>query len=194
MDSSGAVVLYVSMSLDGFATGPRGDLSILHSWAFGDTARVMSPIVSAEFFASGAVIIGKRTFDAGEEPWGDDEVFPMPVIVLAHERRGILVKGGTTFTFVDDGIESALRHARAAAGGRDVTIMGSPAVAQQFLNAGLVDELELHVVSVLLGDGTPLFAPLTRGPIELERIRLIESAGITHLRYRVVRQVHSSPL
>ena len=112
----------------------------------------------------------------------------MPVFVLAHRAREPLVmKGETTFSFVTDGIESALDQARSAAGGKDVAISGGASVAQQYLRAGLLDEFQVHVSPVLLGGGVRLFDQLGPEQIELETIRAVESPAVTHLKYRVVR-------
>ena len=143
----------------------------------------------------GATIMGRRMFSGGEGPWeedpnsdawwGDEPPFHHPVFVLTHHAREPLVKqGGTTFTFVTDGIESALEQATDAAAGKDVQIGGGADVAQQYLAAGLLDEVQIHVAPALLGDGTRLFGGGTAGSLELTR--LVESpAGVAHLRYRV---------
>jgi dihydrofolate reductase len=108
--------------------------------------------------------------------------------VLTHTERELLAKdGGTTFTFVTDGVESAVEQAKAAAGDKDVGIGGGASVAQQCLRAGLLDELQIHVAPLLLGGGVRLFDDLGSEQIELEPTRVIESPGVTHLRYRVVR-------
>jgi len=112
------------------------------------------------------------------------------VFVLTHHAREPVTKqGGTTFTFVTDGIEAALEQARAAAGDKDVALGGGANLVQQYLKAGLLDQLQLHVVPVLLGDGVRLFGnQLGAGQVELVRTRVIESpTGVTHLRYRVVK-------
>jgi dihydrofolate reductase len=117
--------------------------------------------------------------------WGDDPPFHHPVFVLTHHPREAVAKeGGTTFTFVTYGIEAALELAREAAGGKDVAIAGGASVAQQYLRAGLLDELQLHVAPVLLGGGVPLFNGF-RGSLECTRV--VESRAATHLRFRVNR-------
>jgi dihydrofolate reductase len=148
----------------------------------------------------GATVMGRRMFSGGEGPWdrdpnadawwGEDPPFHHPVFVLTHHAREPVTKqGGTTFTFVTEGIEAALEQARAAAGDMDVAIGGGGNVAQQYLRAGLLDEVQLHVVPVLHGRGVRLFEDhLAAGPGELERTRVIESpTGVTHLSYRVVK-------
>jgi dihydrofolate reductase len=146
----------------------------------------------------GATIMGRRMFSGGEGPWeddpnadawwGDDPPFHHPVFILTnHAREPVSKQGGTTFTFVTDGIESALEQAADAAGDKDVAVGGGANVAQQYLRAGLLDEIQLHVAPVLLGDGVRLFAGhLADGLGALERTRVVESpTGVTHLRYRV---------
>jgi dihydrofolate reductase len=174
------IVAYKSVSVDGYATGPDEDLSQLHAWM----DRPGAAEVTRGFFAAGAVVMGRRTMAAGEEPWGDDEVFGMPVFVLSHQRREPVRKGGTTFTFVGD-LWEALDLARRVAGKRPVNLMGA-SVVQQALAAGLVDELRLHLVPVVLGGGTPLFAP-GPNPVTLRTERVQEIDGVVHLTYRVDR-------
>jgi len=199
----------MSMSLDGFIAGPNdtverplGDggerlhkwVSDLASWrerhglAGGKTNRD-AEVLDEAFKNSGAVVMGKRMFDLGERPWGDNPPFHMPVFVVTHETKEKLVKeGGTTFTFVTDGIASALQRAKAAADDKkDVSVAGGAHIVQQCLSAGLLDEIQIHLVPVLLGDGRRLFAHLATSRIELERTRVIESAGVTHLRFRVAK-------
>ncbi|MFE5410780.1 dihydrofolate reductase family protein [Microbacterium sp. NPDC056569] len=180
------VVLYASMSVDGFATGPDDDLSVLHGWAFGDSTMAMHPQVTAEFFAAGAVIFGARTLRAGDEAWGDESIFPMPVFVPTHERREAVVRNGALFTFVDSA-EEALERAVAVAGGRDVYIMGSPHVARQLIAIDAVDVFELAITGVLLGGGVRLFDQLPHLPLALDATRVLESKRITHVRYDVLR-------
>jgi dihydrofolate reductase len=140
--------------------------------------------------------MGRGMFSTGSGPWeedpkadgwwGEEPPFHHPVFILTHHAREPVVKeGGTTFTFVTEGIEAAIEQARAAAGGKDVAIGGGASVAQQALAAGLLDEFQVHVVPVLLGDGVRLFAGGNQA--ELECTRVIESPAVTHLRYRVVK-------
>ena len=175
----GTVVTYMAVSLDGFATGPDGDLSRLHHWM----SSPASAPASAGFFEAGATIMGRRTWDSGQEPWGDDEVFPMPVYVLTHERRDSVARGGTRYTFVGDAAR-AMALAQQTAGQRRVNVMGAN-VVQQYLAAGDVDELRLHLVPVVLGGGTPLFAP--GSTVDLEPARVWQIEGITHLTLRFRR-------
>ena len=182
----------------------------LHEWAFatetfhrlhgreGGERGADGDIIDAVFARAGAHIIGKRMFGGGDGPWGSDPVwgdepwegwwgdeppFHHPVFVLTHHEREPLVKGETTFTFVTDGIESALEQARAAAGDRDVQIGGGASVVQQFLRAGFVDDFQLHVAPVLMGEGTRLLDGV--GALELECTRVVQSPAVTHLAYRV---------
>lgn len=119
---------------------------------------------------------------------GDNPPFRHPVFVITHEAREKEVKdGGTTYTFVTDGIESALEQAKAAAGDKDVKVAGGANTVQQYIKAGLLDEIQVHIAPVLLGDGIRLFDHLGAERIELEKTRVIESPGVTHLRFRVVK-------
>ena len=141
--------------------------------------------------------MGRRMFSGGEGPWeadpnahgwwGDDPPFHVPVFVLTHHARETVTKeGGTSFSFVTDGIEAALEQARAAAGDKDVAIAGGANVIQQCLAAGLVDEFQVHVAPLFLGDGVRLFDELGAKP-SLEVTRVIASPVVTHLTYRVVK-------
>ena len=155
-------------------------------------------VMKESIAAAGAVLMGRRMFSGGEGPWEDDPVadgwwgdeppFGVPVFVLTHHaRETVTKKGGTSYTFVTDGIEAAFERARAAAGDRNVAIGGGADVVQQYLRAGLLDELQIHVAPVLLGGGVRLFGDLDTAPVGLEITRVIESPAVTHLRYRVVR-------
>jgi dihydrofolate reductase len=148
--------------------------------------------------ATGAFLMGRRMFSGGEGPWeqdpvadgwwGDEPPFRVPVFVLTHHPRQSMTKqGGTSYTFVTDGIEAALERARAAAGEKNVAIAGGASVAQQYLRAGLLDELQIHVAPVLLRGGVRLFDDLGDGQVSLEIVRVIDSPAVTHLRYRVVK-------
>lgn len=192
----GKVFLNMSMSLDGISAGPNPTAAEpigeegerLHAWmgvaeagASEADARVVGDLIAR----TGAVVLGKRLFDVGVEAWADTP-FPAPCFVLTHEAREDLVMSSGTFSFVTDGIEPALRRAKVAAGERDVLLNGGADMARQYVRAGLVDEIEIHLVPVLLGVGTRLFDELGVGPVELERIGVVDSPRATHLRYRVV--------
>ncbi len=183
----------------------------LHEWALGlkswrehhgksgGTTGPDNDLIEESVAATGATIMGRRMFSGGSGPWeddpgadgwwGDDPPFHVPVFILTHHPRETVTKqGGTTFNFVTDGIEAALEQAREAAGERNVAVAGGASVAQQYLKAGLIDELLLHVVPLLLGDGTRLFENhLGPEQVELERTQAIDSPAVTHLRYRVVK-------
>jgi dihydrofolate reductase len=172
----------------------------LHEWrdflGLEDGNQNASDIVIAEERANvGAEIMGRGMFGPpkrgpwGDDPWrgwwGQDPPFHKPVFVLSHHEREPLILSDTTFTFVSDGTESALRRAREAAGDKDVFIGGGADVINQFLAAGLVDEVELHVAPILLGGGARLFDGV--GPdISLEELRAIAAPRVVHLKYRVV--------
>jgi dihydrofolate reductase len=205
----------ISISLDGFVAGPNPSEDEplgeggeqLHEWVIaleawrrphgrtGGEVNASSAVVEDGLAGIGATVMGRNMFGGGpgswgEEPWegwwGDDPPFHTPVFVLTHHERAPLEKeGGTTFTFVTDGIESALAQAKGAAGGKDVSLGGGADVAQQYLAAGLIDVLELNVVPLLLGDGTRLFDNLDGAGIGLEQVRAIEAPGVTHLKYSV---------
>jgi dihydrofolate reductase len=198
----------MSMSLDGCIAGPNagagnplGDGGVLiQQWMF-DLAsfREMQGLTGGQtnkddeelrqrFAPTGAVVMGRRMFDEGEGPWGDNPPFRMPVFVVTHQPRERLVKeGGTTFTFVTDGIESALEQAKAAAGDKDVNIAGGADTVQQFIRAGLLDELEIHLAPLLFGEGIRLFDKIGPQHVELENMRVVASPKVTHLRFRVVK-------
>jgi dihydrofolate reductase len=183
----------------------------LHEWAFGlrswrerhgesgGTTGPENDLVEESLDANGAIIMGRRMFSGGEGPWeddpgadgwwGDDPPFRVPVFILTHHpRETVTKKGGTTFHFVTDGIEAALEQARTAAGDRNVGIAGGASVAQQYLKAGVLDELQIHVAPVLMGDGVRLFENhLGQDQVELECTMVLESPAATHLRYRVAR-------
>ena len=146
----------------------------------------------------GASLMGRNMFGPigggawGDEQWtgwwGDDPPYHYPVFILTHHPRDSMERdGGTTYHFVTDGIASALEEAREAAGGKDVMLWGGGQVAQQYLAAGLLDELELHVVPVVLGDGAGLFDGLGDAEVRLEQVRAVEAPGVTHLKYRSVK-------
>ena len=178
----------------------------LHEWAFrlaawrrphgleGGEVDVDSELIERQLAATGAVVMGRKMFSGGEgewqdDPmaggwWGDDPPFHNPVFVLTHHPRERLeLKGGTSFTFVTDGIESAVAQARAAAGSKDVHIAGGAEVVQQSLAAGLVDELQLHIAPLLLGSGRSLFEGLA--PAQMSIAEVVSVPLATHIRLRV---------
>jgi dihydrofolate reductase len=162
----------------------------------GGKVNASTPVVEKIQSNVGATVMGRNMFGGGPGPWsedppwngwwGDDPPFHTPVFVLTHHPREPLeMEGGTTFFFVTDGIESALEQARRAAGSQDVLLGGGANVAQQYFAGGLLDEFDLHVVPILLGDGERLLDNV--GDIGLEQVRAIEAPGVTHIKYRVVR-------
>jgi len=198
---------HISVSLDGFAAGPDQSLDNplgeggerLHEWAFPPKGRRAEP-VDAQVHAKwsegvGAFVMGRKMFGGGGDDgawdpawrgwWGEDPPYHAPVYVLTHhEHEPLEMRGGTTFHFVTDGIEAALAAAREAAGGRDVAIAGGASTVQQYLAAGLLDELFLHIAPVVLGAGERLLEDV--GDPRLEPIEVIASPVVTHVRYRVV--------
>jgi dihydrofolate reductase len=198
------VIVALSMSLDGYIAGPDdgarlplGDSgTALFEWYFtGDTPsrhhqrfRLSTP--SAKVFdegisSAGAVVTGRRTYDIANGWNGEGPVPGLPLFVLTHDVPAPEPKTSVPYTFVTDGLESAIRQARAAAGDKYVTLMGSRA-PQQALRAGLLDEIDVAVVLLLLGGGVRLFDHVG-GPVPLEILRVVDAPGVTHLRYRVVR-------
>jgi dihydrofolate reductase len=184
------VVAGASISLDGYSAGPNIGISnpmgdggsLLHEWILQTDGADRELI---EHNPEGAVIIGRTMFDLGEKPWGENPPFHLPVFVLTHNPQDMVVKdGGTTFTFVSDGIESALQQARAAAGDRDVAVGGGATTVQQFLRAGLLDQLQIHLIPVVLGGGVRFFEETGRPPIQMERVKVMVSPGVTHLWFR----------
>jgi dihydrofolate reductase len=208
------VRVHISVSADGYVAGPNQSLEnplgeggeSLHDWLVpleawrkphgmeGGEVNASTPVAEEAMANVGAEIMGRGKYGGGPGPWGDDPwrgwwgedpPFHKPVFVLTHHEREPVTLSDTTFTFVTDGIESALQQAREVAGGQDVFIGGGADVINQYLAAGLVDELELHVVPWILGGGARLFDGV--GPeLKLEQVRAVEAPGVTHLKYRVV--------
>ncbi|HEU4393747.1 MAG TPA: dihydrofolate reductase family protein [Solirubrobacterales bacterium] len=204
----------ISISVDGYVAGPNQSEEHplgeggedLHEWVVklrawreshgreGGEVNASSELVEEAMEGIGAVLMGRNMFGGGpgpwgEEPWngwwGDDPPFHVPVFVLTHhQREPLAMEGGTTFHFVTDGIESALAQAREAAGGRDVKLSGGASVAQQYLAAGLVDEMQLNVAPILLGGGERLFEDVG-ADLDLEQERVVHTPEVTHIRYRV---------
>jgi dihydrofolate reductase len=184
----------ISVSLDGFITGPNvragnglGDNGEhLHDWMFDAKTEADAQIVDETYTTTGAVVLGKGMFDVGFEPWGDPPPFRMPVFVVTHEAREPLpMQGGTTYTFVTGGIVAALERARAAAGDKQVGIWGGADIIRQALKAGLLDEMKIHLIPILLGGGIRLFEGLDTDGIELRKTSVIDTPAATHFRYQV---------
>ena len=203
----------ITMSLDGFVAGPnqteKDPLGVggeqLHQWlvplqAFREThgeqggeVNASTPIAEEILGNVGATIMGRNMFGGGPGPWGDDAwqgywgddpPYHHPVFVLTHHAREPLeLEGGTTFNFVTDGIESAFEQARTAAGDEVVSIGGGANVVQQYLAAGLIDEIVISLVPILLGGGARLFDNLGEPAPTLRQVEVIEAPGVTHIRY-----------
>jgi dihydrofolate reductase len=147
-------------------------------------------ILEETFQRTGVTIIGKRMFDGGERWWNEEAPFHTPVFVVTRQVRAPWErKGGTTFYFVNDGIESALRQARSVANGRDIRIGGGAHTIRQYLNAGLIDEFHIALAPVFLGGGTALFDRIDLSRLSLEIVDTIPSPLVTHLKYAVRRKV-----
>ncbi|CAA9560379.1 MAG: Dihydrofolate reductase [uncultured Truepera sp.] len=179
----GKVFLDMAVSLDGFVSGPNGEDGGLHDWYFAPSGNA-TLILDELLHGVGAMVLGKRAF--GDQPDGFDTPYKVPHFVLSHAAKDTVERDGATFSFVTDGVESALEQAKAA-GDKDVCVAGGANVAQQCLKAGLLDEVQLHLVPVLFGGGLRLFDHLGGQRIELERTRVLESPGVTHLKFRVVK-------
>lgn len=191
------IVLDITLSLDGFIAGPNDDVARLHEWLFnGDTPSQYTDFVklskeSAEVFdefirTTGSIIAGRRTYDLSDG-WGGNHPANDRVFVLSRDIPNDIPQGPTTFTFVTDGIESAVRQAKEAAGGKNVYLMGGAGVAQQCIRAGLLDEMTLHLVPVLLGKGIRLFDNLGDDRLEFEQTTIVEAPGVAHLGFRIVK-------
>jgi len=205
----------IAISVDGFVAGPNPSEEHplgeggeqLHEWVVklaawrephgreGGETNASSAVFEESLENIGAVVMGRNMFGGGPGPWGEDPwrgwwgdepPFHVPVFVLTHhEREPLELEGGTTFSFVTDGVESALEQAKAVAAGKDVSLGGGAGVAQQCLKAGLVDEMLLNVAPVMLGSGTRLFENLEDADIGLERVQVVDAPDVTHLKYRV---------
>ncbi len=184
--------LYMSMSLDGFIAGPNetddhglGDGGLrLHDWVLADPLGDVDRRVVDEFMAGTAIVAGRGTFEPAEG-WGGDHHDGIPIWVLSRRPRPGWTADWPLVTYGND-VEAAFAAAREAAGDGVVLVHGA-AVAVRALRAGVLDEIEIHLVPVLMGEGRPLFAGLGLGPHELERVRVVEGEGATHLRFRVRR-------
>lgn len=210
----GIVTCQITMSLDGFVAGPKQSVKDpigkggmrLHEWAFasrewnrqhgldGGTPSVDDDVLKEVVDNVGAYIMGRRMFGGGDGPWdeewtgwwGEDPPYHVPVFVLTHlPRESLKMAGGTTFHFVTGGIESALALAHAAAGDKNVSIAGGANCINQFLRAGLLDELYLHLAPILLGEGERLFVDV--GDVSLRQTKVVAGPTVTHIKYEVVR-------
>ena len=210
----GLVTCQISVSLDGYVAGPNQSLDNpigeggmrLHEWVFptegwrrmqgldGGEATPDSQVITEVMSGNGAYIMGRNMFGGGPGPWdeswtgwwGEDPPYHVPVFVLtSHPREPLTKLGGTTFTFVTGGIDSALAQARAVAGEGNVSIAGGASTVRQFLRAGHLDELYLHLVPIVLGSGERLLEDV--GEPRFELLRVVDSPTVTHLKYRVAR-------
>lgn len=209
------VTAQMSVSVDGFYAGPKH--TDMQTWLEGPEAagffrvtrwaidaeawrerlgfaggeeNTNSEVIAETFQAAGAYVMGRRMADGGEIPWGDDPPFRAPVFVVTSRPRPTLARhGGTRFTYVTTGIRSAIEQARAAADGKNVAIAGGGSLLRQVIGLGLLDELELHIVPVILGDGMRLLSSElaldSRPGIELTPTRVIAAPDVTHIRYQV---------
>jgi len=195
----GTVGTGLSMSLDGFIAGPEDDVQRVFAWYFGGDADYQMPSgtmsikispASADLLrrvheSTGALVTGRRTFDL-TNGWGGRHPLYVPVVVVTHSVPREWASDGSPFTFVTDGVESAVAKAKDIAGNKNVGV-GAASIVQQCINAGLLDEIHVDLVPVLLGRGIRLFDHLGIEPITLERTRVIEAPDVTHLTFRVVR-------
>ena len=190
------VVFIISMSLDGFMTAanrrpeePMGDGGLrLVEWVMSDDERSRK-VLEEGIAEAGAVIAGRETYDTSMPWWGPDGPTGSarrPVFVVTHQAPTDAPEGGV-YTFVTNGIHGALEQARAAAGDRTVGVMGGASIGQQFIAAGLVDELQIHLVPVLFGSGTRMFEHLGDEHIQLEPLQVVETPAAIHLRFRIVK-------
>jgi dihydrofolate reductase len=198
----------MSMSLDGYIAGPRDDIKQplgecgerLHEWVYtleswrrlhglkGGEINSDSELLEESIKSTGAVVMGRRMFSLGERYWGHNPPFHNPVFILTHESRSSLMKeGGTTYTFFTGKIEEAIKQAKEAAQDKNVSIAGGANVLQQCLERHLVDELQIHLVPVLLGNGRKLFEHSAQRGIELRPERVVASPSVTHIRYRIIK-------
>ena len=211
--SASKVFVSVTMSLDGFIAPEArfddvGDKRMMSQWwelqsyvlqqkVFREKLKIGegglegedNRILTEGFDRTGVTIMGKRMFDGGERMWPEEAPFHTPVFVITRQKREPWVRpGGTTFYFVNDGIESALRRAREVAGGKDIRIGGGANVIRAYLNAGLVDELHVAVAPVFFGAGTPLFDRIDETKNTLTIMSATHSPMVSHLRYAVSRR------
>lgn len=205
----------ISISLDGYSSGPdqseQNPLGVggmqLHEWFFplaeframqgedGGAVNASTAVVQERFENIGAVIMGRNMFGPVRGPWpdehwrgwwGEDPPYHVPVFVLTHHARAALeLQGGTTFHFVTDGIQAALARAREAADGRDISLAGGGSVVNQYLAAGLLDDLELSIAPVILGSGSRPLEGLDPSALALTQVRAVDAPGVTHIKYTV---------
>jgi dihydrofolate reductase len=187
------VILDLSMSLDGYIAGsnvtPQQPMGVggerLHEWIFKGKTDIDGKILEEVVSSSGAVIVGGRTYAiAIDDAWGGTSPFSMPAFVVTNQNPEKAIAG---FTYVPDGITVALNKAKQVAGEKNIWLMGGANMAQSYLRAGLIDEIHIHIIPVLLCCGTLLFEQIGSSQIQLERIKIMESAGATHIWFKVVK-------
>ena len=195
----GKVAIGFSMSLDGFIAGPNDEVDRVFQWYFtGDTGHTVksgdqdfdmsssgAELIEEAGRTTGALVTARRTFNIANA-WGGKHPMDVPIFVLTHEPAREWIKEGSPFTFVTDGVESAIQQAKKTAGDRSVAV-GAPSAAQQALKAGLIDEIQIDLVPVLLGKGIRLFDHLGDTPIELESTSISAGTGVIHLGFRVIK-------
>jgi dihydrofolate reductase len=183
------------MSLDGFIAGPNVSIDNglgdggerLHDWIFvGKSDAEVENFMKERFGSVGAVLMGRTMLDVGIGPWGDEPPFHAPVFVVTHRpAETIERKGGTSYTFVTDGPDAALAMARDAARDRDIRVEGGASIVRQYLQAGVVDELRLHIVPILLGGGTRLFTDVEGIPFDVRAAGEVDDQGVAHVRFAI---------
>jgi dihydrofolate reductase len=208
----GKVIVNMSMSLDGFVAGPNDDPEnslgdggerLFRWYSSGNTdftmpsgemtVRVSAPsaeLLQEAVLSAGALVTGRKTFEIARA-WNGRHPMDVPVFVVTHHVPREWVKEGSPFTFVTDGVESAIKQARAAAGDKIIAV-GTASIAQQCIKAGLLDEIHIDLVPVLLGGGTRLFDHLGSDSIELESIRVTDTPDVTHLAFRILKKGEQS--
>jgi dihydrofolate reductase len=193
------VTTQFTMSLDGFVADPQDDVQQLLKWYVkGDAefklpgmdrafriSRASAELLQKSWGAYGSMVTGRRDFDVSRA-WGGQPPLPVPMFIVTHQVPQEWAGQGSPFTFVTDGLESALAQARQAAGDGNVAISGTT-IVQQCLQAGLLDDIQIDLVPILLGEGIRLFDRLGPHPIALESTGVIEGTGVTHLKFRVVK-------
>ncbi len=194
----GMISTEFTISLDGFVAGPNDDITNIFGWyTSGDTefsiegaptfrvSRASADFLQENWSKAGAIVTGRRDFDVSNA-WGGKAILGLPMFIVTHSAPEAWTRPDSPFTFVTDGMASAIEKAQAAAGNKTVGI-GGTRIVQQGLRAGIIDEIILHQVPVLLGAGIRLFDKLGPEPIKLEKLQVIDTPDVTHLRFRVVK-------
>jgi dihydrofolate reductase len=194
----GVVLLDISVSLDGFIAQPDDSAGPIHHWFFEGstpnrhnaefkTTPESEAVLDDMFETTGALVVGRRTYDL-TNGWGGAHPIPdVPVVVVTHRPPASVPQGTTPFVFATEGVADAVDQAQSLAGDATVVVMGGASVARQALNAGAIDELQIHVTPVLLGEGVRLFEDAGASTIELEKTRVVDAPDVTHVRYRILK-------